>query len=878
MEEKESFFQNGTTWLRADFHLHTKADKEFQYDSEENSFVSAYVEALSKAGIRIGVITNHNKFDVNEFKALNKAARKQAIFLLPGVELSVNDGANGIHTLVVFSGEWLINGQDYINQFLNIAFEGKTPVQYENENGRSSLGLIDTIKKLEGYHKDFFLVFAHVEQKSGLWHELEGGRLQELGSNELFRRRTLGFQKVSTHDKSDTKCRVKVKSWLGHSYPAELEGCDAKNLEDIGKEGKACYLKIGAFSFDAVKFALMDYSSRVKDVPPTYQHSHIRQIHFEGGTLAGQTIRFSPELNALIGIRGSGKSSILEVLRYVLDIPFGEKAGDQKYKQELVGFTLGSGGKVVMDAVDRNGQLYQIRRIWKETPNVFIDNKLQPGVSIRETVLHKPIYFGQKDLSNTGEGFEKDLVEKLLGSKLDDIRRKVADQKNKVSDAVDRLLKITNVEEQMAEQTKKKLDTEHRLEFYKTHGVEEKLQKRLDFDADIRKMKEGVDLIIAFLSGLKELLAEYEDDLRNYVGFKSKHNDEAFKGFETVYAKAVQSLNNIKTEALKSETTQIELSSKYQALLSIREGFNEEFAEIERKLAEELKTSTSHNISSDEFLHLKQQLAQANMLLNAFSKQGNQKVSISSLLAEELQQLNDLWHEEFRIIKTELDKIGNGNSALAILLGYKEDKSAFLNFMKTIFKGSGIRETTFQGVVDHYSDFIAIYNDFENAKKLFGSNPQIMADIFTTNLKTLLTYQTPNKFTITYRGKELEHHSLGQRASALILFVLSQQENDAIIIDQPEDDLDNQTIYEDVIKLVRAMKPKVQFIFATHNPNIPVLGDAEQIHACSFMDNAIVVQTGSIDDPRQQKTIVDIMEGGKEAFNRRKEIYQIWKP
>lgn len=198
--------------------------------------------------------------------------------------------------------------------------------------------------------------------------------------------------------------------------------------------------------------------------------------------------------------------------------------------------------------------------------------------------------------------------------------------------------------------------------------------------------------------------------------------------------------------------------------------------------------------------------------------------------------------------------------------------------MKTIFKGSGIREATFQGVVDQYSDFMAVYNDLESAKKLFGSNPQLMVELFMNNLKTLLTYQTPNKITITYRGKELEHHSLGQRASALILFVLSQRENDVIIIDQPEDDLDNQTIYEDVIKLVRTMKPKVQFIFATHNPNIPVLGDAEQIHACSFMDNAIAVQTGSIDDPRQQKTIVDIMEGGKEAFNRRKEIYQIWKP
>jgi len=110
------------------------------------------------------------------------------------------------------------------------------------------------------------------------------------------------------------------------------------------------------------------------------------------------------------------------------------------------------------------------------------------------------------------------------------------------------------------------------------------------------------------------------------------------------------------------------------------------------------------------------------------------------------------------------------------------------------------------------------------------------------------------------------------------LYSVSQKENDVIIIDQPEDDLDNQTIYEDVIKLIRQMKPEVQFIFATHNPNIPVLGDAEQVHACSFMDDSVTVQTGSVDDGATQRTIVDIMEGGQEAFNRRKEIYQIWRP
>src|SRR5690606_33736460 len=124
----------------------------------------------------------------------------EEILLLPGVELSVNDGANGVHTLVVFSDAWIENGNDHINPFLTITFKGKTPTQYENENGRSSQSLLDTIQTLEGYNKDFFLVFAHVEDRSGLWNELNGGRLSELGASPAFQRRVLGFQKVRTHN------------------------------------------------------------------------------------------------------------------------------------------------------------------------------------------------------------------------------------------------------------------------------------------------------------------------------------------------------------------------------------------------------------------------------------------------------------------------------------------------------------------------------------------------------------------------------------------------------------------------------------------------------------------------------------------------------
>jgi ABC-type enterochelin transport system ATPase subunit len=146
------------------------------------------------------------------------------------------------------------------------------------------------------------------------------------------------------------------------------------------------------------------------------------------------------------------------------------------------------------------------------------------------------------------------------------------------------------------------------------------------------------------------------------------------------------------------------------------------------------------------------------------------------------------------------------------------------------------------------------------------------------HLETLLAWQVPNKYTVTYKDKELRHHSLGQRASALILFILSQRDNDLIIIDQPEDDLDNQTIYEDVIKFIRKMKAGTQFIFVTHNANFPVLGDGEQVHSCRYSDEHIHLKSGSIDNPHIQNEIVDIMEGGEEAFKKRKEIYTIWNP
>lgn len=875
--KKSSIFERGSTWLHSDFHLHTKADKEFTYSDDDSYYLSKYIGSLKTAGIRVGLICNHNKFDVQEFKALRKTAKSQEIFLIPGVELSVSDGANGIHTLVAFSDTWLENGKDYINQFLNIAFEGKTPSEYEQENGRSSLGLIETIKRLEGYHRDFFIIFAHVEDKSGLWHELDGGRIQELGRDEFFCRRALAFQKVRTHDVPNRKCRTKIKGWLCESYPAEVEGSDCKSIDQIG-QGNPCFLKIGDFTFEAIKYALLDHSNRVAAQPQKHECSNILSATFEGGVLDGQVIHFSPELNTLIGIRGSGKSSILEAVRYALDIPFGEKAEDLEYKTSLPAHVLGSGGKVTVQAVDLRGQQYEIRRILNEMPDVYVNGILQPGISIRETILNKPIYFGQKDLSSTGEGFERDLVEKIVGEKLINVRAGIDAQRQKVAESISQLKKLAHTGEKKREYEAKKQDAEFRLKFYKDHGVEEKLQKQVDFETDSRKCSQVVSFVEIYLSDLEDFINRHEDELKNVNIYKSRQNQGFFADFFKIYDNLITAFGQIKGALLESQSTLEDLKGKAQDFEKLKGGLKEEFAEIERKLAEELKESGAKAIKPDEFRQLRRIVDQAKQMLDALDKQESQRIALNQALSKELAKLNDLWHEEYKAIQTQLEKVNRSHSSLSISAEYKGDKDALVGFMKDVFRGSRIREATFNNLSKAFPDFAAMFRDFNKAKAIAGASAQAFEAYFEDNLPALLNWQVPNRFVIKYRGKELKHHSLGQRASALILFVLSQQENDVIIIDQPEDDLDNQTIYEDVIKLIRSLKPKTQFIFATHNANIPVLGDAEQIIACAYVDDVINLDSGSIDAPNMQDKIVTIMEGGEEAFKLRKRIYEIWKP
>ena len=231
-------FETGLQYVRADFHLHTCKDKEFIYSGEQNSFINDYVSALKEANINIGVITNHNKFDREEYKAIRKAAKKQDIFILPGVELTVKEGANGIHTLIVFDpDEWFENGNNHIQTFLTAAFA--TIPNPENRNTKSIYDLKNVFEQLDAYGRDYFILFAHVDQNSGLFSECKGGLLESLAGFAPFRNRVLGLQKSRTRDNL-----TQFERCCGY-LPALVEGSDPKSITDIGKGDKCTYLKIG---------------------------------------------------------------------------------------------------------------------------------------------------------------------------------------------------------------------------------------------------------------------------------------------------------------------------------------------------------------------------------------------------------------------------------------------------------------------------------------------------------------------------------------------------------------------------------------------------------------------------------------------------------
>ena len=138
-----------------------------------------------------------------------------------------------------------------------------------------------------------------------------------------------------------------------------------------------------------------------------------------------------------------------------------------------------------------------------------------------------------------------------------------------------------------------------------------------------------------------------------------------------------------------------------------------------------------------------------------------------------------------------------------------------------------------------------------------------------------MSYLKP-RYSLTFDGQEISQLSPGERGLLLLVFYLLVDKDDIpIIIDQPEENLDNQTIFKVLVKCIKAAKQRRQVIMVTHNPNLAVVCDAEQIicATCDKATNTFNYVAGGIESPVIKATVVEILEGTEPAFKNRKRKY-----
>ena len=378
------------------------------------------------------------------------------------------------------------------------------------------------------------------------------------------------------------------------------------------------------------------------------------------------------------------------------------------------------------------------------------------------------------------------------------------------------------------------------------------------------------------MPGAKESAAQASEAFREIEIHESKYNSPLFAQYEKKLTEIVKTI----TTALKLGESVGQINAKllqlHQALEVTKDGLKAEFSKIERDLVKALEEQGVTSIQPDAYIKLMERKTELETSIAELKKKTSKEKRKHDDVLKAVAKLNDAWHGEYLLIAKALNRINTAQSSLRVESTFKGDKGVFRDYMENKFRGNNIRRETYESLATGYMDFAEIYKDLDKVAGHAKSKAETLKEIFVGNLSTFLSYQVPNRYDVTYHGKLLKSHSLGQRASAMMLFLLSQDENDLLLIDQPEDDLDSQTVYEEVVKLLRLIKLERQFIFATHNANFPVLGDAEMVASCSMQDEAISVASGSIDSKDCQTRIISIMEGGPEAFERRKTIYQIW--
>ena len=617
----------------------------------------------------------------------------------------------------------------------------------------------------------------------------------------------------------------------------------------------------------------------------------LKSLSVIGGFLDGLSIDFADGLNCLIGHRGTGKTTVLEFIRYALDAFATDDAGQacRRRVESLVRKNLGD-GRVRLAIETKDGLEYVVDRTASGEPLVLAAGGQPTDITINSGGIFSADIFSQNEVENIADcpASQLSLIDAFVADEMGELAESIEDVQAKLqanakaavpahaalAKLADELTTLPSVEDRISKLADVDGDHAEEMNEAQTHKALRDRESEAVTEADglfneyIEWFTEADGQFAARSHELfaDEMRAGPNGDLLDSISDRmQKAGDELDELFRQAASVLTRAQTDVAEQVEQLQTQHGEQELAFRDLLTRHkeaQGQATERAEWERKRNELLKKKRQHTDLTKKIKRLEEE---------------------RQALIDRLTELRD---QRFQLRRSVAERITEAiTSPVRVRIDQDENRDEYVALLTDALRHAGVHHGQVAKKIAALiapSELVDLVRreDVEALRKQGGLNDSQTEKVVRTltDLEVLLKIETVDLVDLPrielYDGDDWKDSlslSTGQKCTTILPILLLESEN-PLLVDQPEDNLDNRFIYETVVNAIHRVKGSRQIILITHNPNIPVLGDAAGVFVLtSDGAHASLLNHGDVDVCRTE--IISLLEGGEEAFAQRRERY-----
>jgi energy-coupling factor transporter ATP-binding protein EcfA2 len=616
----------------------------------------------------------------------------------------------------------------------------------------------------------------------------------------------------------------------------------------------------------------------------------VQRLSVTGGFLGGLELEFADGLNCLIGGRGAGKTTALEFLRFGLGLMPDPKINGPRHKgiEALVKANLGS-GRLTIDLRTKTDMRYTAGRAANETVQVVNEAGTAVPVSLDRDQIFGADVFSQNEIEEmaSSPAAQLELLDRFQEHDASSIARELEQLQRQLDQSSIDLRRIDQEIDDLRGKASELVVLQEKLKgFAETGGPDAAKINAAHQAKSVRAREEKVPGII--VTALNKLVRDVRASQTAFRATSEAQIDsEVRQGVNgDLFARFIGEIDAFTREletavaaiadaAAGTESRVTALSSELAQRHALQE------AEYRATIA----ASEEQGGRAAERAGLQAALANAQVAATEQLAREKQRQELATARHALLKRASELRDQRFALRKQIAERLTSQFPSIRVTVVQAAELERYREFIADALKGAGVK----QGVVaerlaqtflpGELASLVAA-SDYATLAQRTGFDEERARKVVDA-LKSSGTYYAIETVDLDDRPcielldggtfKESTQLSTGQRCTTILPILLTQSER-PLLIDQPEDNLDNAFVYDTIVTALRAVKGSRQVIFVTHNPNIPVLGEAERVFVFSSDgQHATLKQVGTVDECKDQ--IERILEGGREAFLQRKARY-----